>query len=75
MFKVMGVIGGTYAGSHAEYVLAMDSWLVPKPNNISFVEAASLPYSACTAWSALVSVSRKKSSYLFLIVVNLRCLN
>ncbi|VDD89663.1 unnamed protein product [Enterobius vermicularis] len=56
--EVMGVIGGTYAGSHAEYVLAMDSWLVPKPNNISFVEAASLPYSACTAWSALVSVAR-----------------
>uniref|UniRef100_F1KYA1 Reticulon-4-interacting protein 1 n=1 Tax=Ascaris suum TaxID=6253 RepID=F1KYA1_ASCSU len=56
--EVMAVIGPTYAGSHAEYVLAKECWCAPKPRNISHVEAAALPYVSCTAWTALVSVAR-----------------
>uniref|UniRef100_A0A915AF43 Alcohol dehydrogenase-like N-terminal domain-containing protein n=1 Tax=Parascaris univalens TaxID=6257 RepID=A0A915AF43_PARUN len=55
--EVMAVIGPTYAGSHAEYVLARECWCAPKPANISHIEAAALPYVSCTAWTALVSVS------------------
>uniref|UniRef100_A0A158R5Z7 PKS_ER domain-containing protein n=1 Tax=Syphacia muris TaxID=451379 RepID=A0A158R5Z7_9BILA len=56
--QVMGVVGPTYMGSHAEYVLVKESWCCEKPSKISFVEAASVLYSACTAWSALISVAR-----------------
>ncbi|KHN83460.1 Reticulon-4-interacting protein 1, mitochondrial [Toxocara canis] len=56
--EVIAVISPTYAGSHAEFVLAKESWCAPKPKNVSHVEAAALPYVSCTAWAALVSVAR-----------------
>ncbi|VDK70766.1 unnamed protein product [Anisakis simplex] len=55
--QVMGIVAPTWTGAHAEYVLSKESWCVKKPNNISHVQAAALPYVACTVWAALVSVS------------------
>ncbi|VDK75307.1 unnamed protein product [Anisakis simplex] len=55
--EVMGIVAPTWTGAHAEYVLSKESWCVKKPNNISHVQAAALPYVACTVWAALVSVS------------------
>ncbi|OOQ86275.1 putative alcohol dehydrogenase [Penicillium brasilianum] len=40
-------------GMLAEYVLLNDSAVVPIPDYISYVEAASLPCAAVTAWTAL----------------------
>ncbi|XP_070549308.1 uncharacterized protein [Ptychodera flava] len=45
-------------GTMAEYVVAKESEVAKKPQNISHVEAASIPYVALTTWSALVSVGK-----------------
>lgn len=48
-----------YAGATnfatAEYIAIPASWAAPKPQTLSFTEAAALPYAALTAWSALVN--------------------
>ncbi|XP_070549316.1 reticulon-4-interacting protein 1 homolog, mitochondrial-like isoform X1 [Ptychodera flava] len=45
-------------GTMAEYVVAKESEVAKKPQNISHVEAASIPYVALTTWSALVNVGK-----------------
>ena len=42
-------------GTHAEYCLASQSEVSLKPKTLSHLEAASIPYVACTSWTALVS--------------------
>ena len=42
-------------GSHAEYVVASTSEIALKPPSITHVEAASLPYVVCTAWSSITN--------------------
>lgn len=49
-------------GSHAEFVVAEESSCAHKPKNVSSVEATCMPYTACTSWAALVSVSDLSSS-------------
>lgn len=41
-------------GTYAEYVAVSTDELAPKPKNLSFADAASLPYVTCTTWAALV---------------------
>lgn len=50
------VIGDLFAngfGGFAEYALASEKFLVPKPSNLSFEEAAAIPVAAVTALQAL----------------------
>eukprot|EP00794_Sanderia_malayensis_P015966 gene15966-17572_t len=42
------------AGTHAEYAIVKQSEAALKPKTLSHIESASLPYVACTVWSALV---------------------
>lgn len=51
--EVWGVVPPQQNGSHAEYVLTNICSVSSKPNHLSHVEAASFPYAALTAWSAL----------------------
>ena len=51
---VMAGTGAFGPGTHAERVALRAQWLAPKPANLSFAEAAALPYAALTVWSALV---------------------
>lgn len=51
---VMGVKGPSSNGAFAEYVAVDSASLIHKPDAMSFVEAAALPYAFFTAWSALV---------------------
>jgi len=44
---------GDRQGNYAEYVLATERNVSPKPKTFSFVEAASLPLSFLTAWESL----------------------
>ncbi len=44
---------GPFSGAYAELALASAATLVPKPENISFEEAATIPVGALTAWGAL----------------------
>lgn len=47
---VFGAMGGMRTGAHAEYLsLAADGPVVPKPENLSFEEAAAVPVGAGTA--------------------------
>ena len=45
----------TGQGSYCEYRAVKAKCCVEKPRNLSFVEAATLPYVALTTWSALVT--------------------
>jgi NADPH:quinone reductase-like Zn-dependent oxidoreductase len=44
---------GLQFGGYAEYAVAPASVVAPKPNSLSFIEAASVPLAAQTAWQAL----------------------
>lgn len=41
-------------GSYAEYRAVSADLCIKKPENLTFIEAASIPYVACTVWQALV---------------------
>lgn len=47
------LIFGGKGGSYAEYHVADEAIMALKPQNLSFVEAASLPLAGCTAWDAV----------------------
>ncbi len=51
--EVYGVTNGEFVGAYAEYALATATMLARKPATIGFVEAASVPVVASTAWQAL----------------------
>lgn len=52
--QVWGCTSNANSGTHTEYVCIDIDEVTIKPNNISHLEAASLPYVALTTWSALV---------------------
>ncbi|KAK5973389.1 Quinone oxidoreductase protein chloroplastic, partial [Trichostrongylus colubriformis] len=56
--EVMAVVPALWAGTHAEYVVTRESCCSRKPSNLSFTDAASMPYVGSTAWAALVCVAR-----------------
>lgn len=60
--KVKGALGGDIDGMLAEYVVLRESGLVNVPNHLSFVEAATLPCAAVTAWNGLKAGNLKAGS-------------
>lgn len=48
------IYAATLGGANADYLLVPEGWAAMKPRSLSFLEAASMPYSALTTWSALV---------------------
>lgn len=54
-------------GAYAEYVVVDESLVAPKPGNITFVEAASVPLAALTAWEGLVEHGKLRSGQRVLI--------
>jgi NADPH2:quinone reductase len=50
------IIGEHIDGGLAEYTVVPAANLIPKPDNLSFVEAAALPVVAMTAWHMLMTV-------------------
>jgi NADPH:quinone reductase-like Zn-dependent oxidoreductase len=51
---VMDQLGCTLDGMLSEYVILEEDWVVNAPPHLSWEEAATLPCSALTAWSALM---------------------
>jgi NADPH:quinone reductase-like Zn-dependent oxidoreductase len=51
--EVFGEVSRCGFGAYAEYVVARESALAPKPAGLSFEEAASVPTSGCTALQGL----------------------
>ncbi|KAI1708248.1 alcohol dehydrogenase groES-like domain-containing protein [Ditylenchus destructor] len=56
--EIIGVVPAHWQGSHAEYCLAPLHGIARKPISVGHVEACAYAYTACTAWSALVTIAR-----------------
>ena len=48
-------------GTFAEYAVAAESSIALKPNNLSYIEAASIPLVGLTAWQALIDIGKLTS--------------
>jgi len=59
-FKVGDAVYGypTFGGGWADYVIIKEWEVAPKPKSLNFVESASVPMGALTAWQALVDVAQ-----------------
>jgi NADPH:quinone reductase-like Zn-dependent oxidoreductase len=67
-FAVGDEVYGVASGSFAEYAVARESQLAPKPANLSFTQAAVVPVSAATALRALVDVGRVQAGRSVLVI-------
>jgi NADPH:quinone reductase-like Zn-dependent oxidoreductase len=56
--QVFGVTNTQFLGAYAEYAIASASMLARKPSSLSFIEAASVPVVAVTAWQGLFDYAR-----------------
>ena len=61
-------LGGPLNGTLCEYAIFSDTGLVMIPKNMNFVEAATLPCAALTAYSALVTHAQLKKNDQVLII-------
>ena len=51
--QIFGVTNSQFLGAYAEYAVASAEMLAMKPKSLTYVEAASVPVVAVTAWQAL----------------------
>ena len=51
--EVYGATNQQFTGAYAEYALPLASMMAPKPKSLNFIEAASAPVVAVTAWQML----------------------
>jgi NADPH:quinone reductase-like Zn-dependent oxidoreductase len=56
--QVFGVTNPQFVGAYAEYAVASAGMLAKKPSSLSYVEAASVPVIAVTAWQGLFDQAR-----------------
>ncbi len=66
-FRIYGFQTGPLDGSHAEYVRVPAYNVVPKPKNVSWEEAASLPLVLLTSWRMLHSRARLQPGQVVLV--------
>jgi NADPH:quinone reductase-like Zn-dependent oxidoreductase len=65
--EVFGVTNPSFVGAYADYAVASASMLARKPRSLSYIEAASVPVVAVTAWQALFDHARLKAGQSVLI--------
>jgi NADPH:quinone reductase-like Zn-dependent oxidoreductase len=51
--QIFGYVSLTRNGAYAEYAIAKESEVAPKPKTLDFVQAAAVPVGALTSWQAL----------------------
>jgi NADPH:quinone reductase-like Zn-dependent oxidoreductase len=56
--EVYGVTNSQFTGAYAQYAVAKAAMLSEKPSTLSFIEAASLPVIAMTAWQMLFDYAK-----------------
>ena len=61
------IFAGTKGGAHAEYICLSEEEIVTKPTNMTFEEAAAVPFGACTALYFLKNKGNIQSSQKILI--------
>lgn len=54
-------------GGYAEYAVASEQELSPKPKSLTFVAAAAVPLAALTAWQALIDTAKLRAGQTVLI--------
>jgi len=64
---VYGVTNPAFVGAYAEYALASAAMIASKPTSLTYVEAASVPVVAVTAWQALFDQARLEAGQTVLI--------
>jgi NADPH:quinone reductase-like Zn-dependent oxidoreductase len=65
--RTRGALGGDVDGMLAEYVLLREHGVIPVPQHLSYVEAATLPCAAVTAWNALAYAADTKPGDVVLV--------
>src|SRR4051812_37854486 len=65
--QVFGVTNPQFVGAYAEYAVAAAGMLAIKPSSLSYVEAASVPVIAVTAWQGLFDQARLEAGQTVLI--------
>jgi NADPH:quinone reductase-like Zn-dependent oxidoreductase len=65
--QIYGVTNSQFLGSYAEYAVASAAMISKKPTSLTYMEAASVPVVAVTAWQALFDQARLKSGQKVLI--------
>jgi NADPH:quinone reductase-like Zn-dependent oxidoreductase len=56
--QVFGVTNAQFLGAYAEYAIASAAMLAKKPGSLTYIEAASVPVVAVTAWQGLFDYAR-----------------
>lgn len=64
---VYGMTLSSLSGGYAEYAVAKADAIAPKPESISFEEAAAIPIGALTAWQAMFDLAHLSSGQRILI--------
>ena len=65
--EVYGMTNSQFLGAYAQYALASEMMMAQKPRSLSFVEAASAPVVAVTAWQMLFDYAQAKAGQTVLI--------
>ncbi len=65
--KVYGVTNPNFCGAYAEYALASATMVARRPSGLSYIEAASVPVVAVTAWQMLFDYAQGKAGQTVLI--------
>jgi NADPH:quinone reductase-like Zn-dependent oxidoreductase len=65
--QVYGVTNSQFIGSYAEYAVASAAMISKKPTSLTYIEAASVPVVAVTAWQALFDQAQLKAGQKVLI--------
>jgi NADPH:quinone reductase-like Zn-dependent oxidoreductase len=65
--QIYGVTNPQFIGAYAEYALASAAMLSRKPTSLTYIEAASVPIIAVTAWQALFDQAQLKAGQTVLI--------
>src|SRR5690348_10728377 len=65
--EVYGLTNSQFCGAYAEYAVASAKMIAQKPKSLSFVEAASAPVVAVTAWQMLFDYAQAKAGQTVLI--------
>ena len=66
--ELYGVTNPQFCGSNAEYAIASSGMITTKPQQLSYVEAASAPVVAVTAWQMLFDYGDAKQNQTVLIL-------
>jgi NADPH:quinone reductase-like Zn-dependent oxidoreductase len=65
--EVYGATNEQFAGAYAEYALASAARMAPKPRQLDFIQSASAPIVAVTAWQMLFECARAAACQTVLI--------